>query len=48
MEPGFSWAARIGYTHHALSISGDMGTFGNGIGGMDEVVEGRFLIGWSL
>ncbi len=48
VEPGFSWAARIGYTHHALSISGDMGTFANGIGGMDEVVEGRFLIGWSL
>lgn len=48
VEPGFSWAARVGYTHHALSLSGDAGTLGNGTGGVDEVVEGRFLIGWSL
>lgn len=48
VDPGFSWAARFGYTHHALSISGTGGTFGTGRGGVDEVVEGQFLIGWSI
>ncbi|HEY8428174.1 MAG TPA: hypothetical protein VIL20_07360 [Sandaracinaceae bacterium] len=48
IDAGFSWAARVGYTHHALSFSGDAGTLGNGRSGVDEVIEGRFLIGWSF
>lgn len=48
VEPGFSWAARVGYLHHALSFSGAGGSFGAGTGGIDEAVEGRFLLGWSI
>ncbi len=48
VEPGFTWAARVGYVHQALSFSGAGGSFGAGIGGVDEAVEGRFLVGWSI
>jgi hypothetical protein len=48
VEPGFTWAARVGYIHQALSFSGAGGSFGRGVGGVDEAVEGRFLVGWSI
>jgi len=48
VEPGFSWAARIGYVHHALELSGMGGTFATGVSGTDETIEGRFLLGWSI
>lgn len=48
VAPGFTWAARLGYVHHALSFSGAGGTFARGLGGLDEAVEGRFLVGGAL
>lgn len=48
VAPGFSWAARIGYAHHALSLSEGGGTSAVGVSGTDEALEGRFLIGWTI
>ena len=48
VEPGFSWAARFGYLHHPLGFSGAGGSFATGVSGIDEAVEGRILIGWSI
>ena len=49
IEPGFSWAARFGYTYQVLTFdSTTAGAYGNGVSGFDENIEARFLIGWSL
>lgn len=48
IEPGFSWAARFGYAHQALSFDGDGGILAKGVSGTDEAFEGRFLLGWSI
>lgn len=49
VEPGFSWAARFGYTYMELDFDGVTGgSLGNGISGLDENIEVRLLLGWSL
>lgn len=45
---GFAWSARFGYVYHALDFSGAMGTYANGDSGIDEAIEGRFLVGWTI
>jgi len=48
IDLGFSWAARFGYLHHALGFSGAGGSLATGVSGVDEAVEGRILVGWSI
>jgi hypothetical protein len=48
VEPGFTWAARVGYAYQGLAIdAAEGGTFGNGEGGSDETFDLRFLVGWQ-
>lgn len=48
VEPGFSWAARFGYSFMALGIDSSMGgNYDNGDGGTDETIDLRLLVGWA-
>jgi hypothetical protein len=48
VEPGFAWAARFGYIHHALSFSGGGGSLAIGIDGVDQAIDARLLVGWAF
>ena len=47
-EPGFWWLARLGYTHHVLGFSGGGGTRAAGTSGVDEAIDLRLAVGWSI
>ena len=44
----FTWAARLGYVYMGLAFNGLGGTMGNGVGGLDETIEGLFLVGYTM
>jgi hypothetical protein len=48
VDPGFAWSVRAGYQLHALEVEGLMGLYANGVGGNDEAIELRLLVGWTF
>jgi hypothetical protein len=48
VEPGFTWAARLGYLHHTFGFSGGGGSMAAGTGGIDQAIDVRLLVGWAI
>ncbi|MGE0791388.1 MAG: hypothetical protein AB7S26_37280 [Sandaracinaceae bacterium] len=45
---GFTYAARLGLSYLALGFEGAGGSRFDADGGLDEAIEGRFLVGYSI